>query len=81
MEKLDNKIIVKDEKGKDIEGEILFTFEANGDDFILYSINDEAYAAKIDEAGNLTPVEEDEWKLVEKIYNEFLEDSNGEDDE
>lgn len=74
MEKLDNKIIIKDEKGNDVEGEIIFTFEANGDEFILYGINDEAFAAKIDEEGNLSPVEEDEWKLVEKIYNEFLEE-------
>jgi len=48
------------ENGEVAEGEILFTFEANGDDFILYSLNDEVFAAKIDEDNNLAQVEEDE---------------------
>lgn len=80
MEKMDRTIIVKDENGKEVEGQIIFTFEANGDDFVLYEINDQAFAAKIDEQGNLTPVMEDEWKLVEKIYNEYQEDMESEDE-
>ena len=61
------------EDGTKAEGEILFTFEANGDDFILYELNEELFAAKIDEQGNLKPIEEDEWSLVEKVYEEYQE--------
>ena len=74
MENTDRKIIVKDKDGKDIEGNILFTFEANGDDFVLYEINNEAFAGKVDENGNLSKIEDDEWALVEKIYNEYMEE-------
>lgn len=81
MENLDRTIIVKDEKGNELEGKIIFTFEANGDDFILYEINNEAFAAKMSEEGELSPVQEDEWKLVEKIYNEYMEDLEEEEED
>lgn len=74
MENNEKVIIVKDAKGKEKEGHILFTFEANGDNFVLYELDDNAFAAKVDEEGNLSPVEEDEWKLIEKIYKEYQED-------
>ncbi len=75
----DKKIEVKTEDGKTLQGEILFTFEANGDDFILYEINEEVFAAKIDDNKELRQVEEDEWPLVEKIFNQFMEDLEDED--
>ena len=78
MENEDKKIIVKDANGNDIEGKIIFTFEANGDDFILYEVKDKAFAARIDEEGNLSPVNEDEWTLVERIYNEYMENEEDE---
>lgn len=74
-------ILIKTENGQTLEGTILFTFEANGDNFVLYKIGDKVHSAKVDEEGNLTPVLEDEWKLVEKVYNQYLEENNEEDDE
>lgn len=76
MEQIDTTIVVTTEEGKKLEGQIVFTFEANGDDFVLYEINDEVFAAKVDEEGNLAEVEEDEWKLVEKVYKEWLEEED-----
>ena len=76
MEQIDTTIVVTTEDGKKLEGQIVFTFEANGDDFVLYEINDEVFAAKVDEEGNLAEVEEDEWKLVEKVYKEWLEEED-----
>ncbi|NQZ29053.1 MAG: DUF1292 domain-containing protein [Mycoplasmatales bacterium] len=61
------------ENGEKVEGEILFTFEANGDDFVLYEVQEELFAAKVDEQGQLKPIEEDEWSLVEKVYEEYQE--------
>lgn len=80
MEKIDTSIFVTTEDGKKLEGEIVFTFEANGDDFVLYEINNEIHAAKVDEENNLTQLEEDEWKLVEKIYTEWLDEQEEEDE-
>ncbi len=70
QEKLVN-VTLKD--GSIVEGEILFTFEANGDDFVLYGIDEEVFAAKINEEDNLSQIEEDEWPLVEKVFNEYIE--------
>ena len=76
MEKIDDSIVITDENGKKHNGKILFSFEANGDEFVVYELLDNAHAAKIDDDGSLIPIEEDEWKLVEKIYNEFIEDTD-----
>ena len=74
-------ILIKTENGKTLEGLILFTFEANGDNFVLYQIEDKVHSAKVDQEGNLSPVLEDEWKLVEKVYNQYLEENTEEEDE
>ena len=76
----ENIIEIKTEDGKTLEGEILFTFEANGDDFIVYAVGDQPYPYKIDEHKNLTPVKEDEWPLVEKIFNQWVEEQEAEDE-
>ena len=74
MENQDNdkKIIITMDNGEQKEGLILFTFESNGDDFVLYELDDKAYAAKIHEDDSLTPVNDDEWKLVESAYKEYI---------
>jgi hypothetical protein len=56
----DNKITITLEDGTVKNGEIIFTFESNGDDYVLYELDDKAFAAKIDENNKLTPIEEDE---------------------
>ncbi|CAM9093802.1 DUF1292 domain-containing protein [Mycoplasma marinum] len=61
------------ENGEKAEGIILFTFEANGDNFVLYEIQEQLFAAKVDEQGGLKSVEEDEWSLIEKVYEEYQE--------
>ena len=73
------KIWIKTEDGKKLEGEILFHFEANGDDFVLYTIGDDVFPYKIDENKNLSEINEDEWPLVEKIFKQFIEEQEGED--
>ena len=81
MNKEESLIEIKTEDGKTLQGEILFHFEANGDNFVLYEVGEELFAAKIDENNQLQPVEEDEWPMVEKIYNQFIEDyEEGEDE-
>ncbi|MDK2819475.1 MAG: DUF1292 domain-containing protein [Mycoplasmataceae bacterium] len=57
-----------------VEAEVVFTFEENGDVFILYAIDDIVYPAKIGEDDSLINLENDEWEIVEKIFNEFMND-------
>lgn len=74
-----NKILqIELENGKWIDADILFTFEENGDHFIMYEIDGVAYGAKIKEDNSLIKIEEDEWNLVEKIFNEWLEEEDEE---
>ncbi len=71
-------ITVTLENGKTIDGEVLFTFELNGDNFILYELEDKVHAARIDEEDNLSPINEDEWPMIEKIYNEYIKEQEKE---
>lgn len=71
----DNIIDIELENGKKINANILFTFEENGDQFIMYEIDEIAYGAKIKEDNSLVAIEEDEWNLVEKIFNEWMEEN------
>ncbi len=75
----DRTIEITLDDGTKAEGEILFTFEANGDDFVLYELKEELFGAKINEEGELKPIAKDEWSLVEKVYEEYKE--NFEEDE
>ena len=81
-EKLNNNITeVELNDGKKVNANIVFTFEENGDQFILYEIDDVVYGAKLNEDDSLKPIEEDEWELVEKIFNEWNEENNQDEDE
>jgi len=71
-------ITVTLDNGSTIDGEVLFTFELNGDNFILYEIDEKLYAARIDEEDNLSPINNDEWPMIEKIYNDFIEEQEEE---
>ena len=59
------------EDGKQVEAEVIFTFEENGDEFILYEYEGNAYAAKLLPDDTLAELQEDEWELVNKIYKEY----------
>ncbi len=90
------KFKVIDDKGKEIECEVLFTFESDetGKNYIVYTDNttDEQGNTKVyasiytpnEENLNLTAIEtEKEWKIIETILNELQEEvkSNMEDGE
>lgn len=61
-DELDGRIIIKLESGKEVYGEIMFEFEANGDEYVAYMLegDEQLYVQKYDEDGNLTMPEEDE---------------------
>ena len=77
----DNKIYIKDENGKEVEMNILFTFENEDTKYVItYKDNeDEVFAFKYDEENNLYVVEdEEEIKLVNEVLEAFDKESDNE---
>lgn len=85
---------VKDEKGKDVECEVLFTFESDETkkSYMVYTDytkdsdgNTRVYASIYDpkeEEPNLIPIEDEkEWKIVETILDQLQTELLTEDDE
>lgn len=83
---------VVNEDGKEVECEVLFTFESDetGKNYIVYTDNTEdeegnalIYASTYDPDGDLTklqPIETDEeWEMIERILEE-LQNEVGEDE-
>jgi uncharacterized protein YrzB (UPF0473 family) len=74
---------VVDETGKETQMEVLFTYkhEATGKDYVIYfDPKDEQgnlFAAGYDDKGKLFPVEnEAEWKVIEKVTQNYLHEHN-----
>jgi len=77
-----NKLIVTNEEGKEVEMEIMFTFNYNKKDFVVYfDPNDpdedtDVFASIYDENGNLYPIESDEeWDVVDQMVASFIDDN------
>ena len=94
MEEKKNKFIVINDEGKEIECEVLFTFESEetNKNYIVYTDNtmDEignikVYASIFDpnnENTKLEPIEtEKEWKIIENILETLQEEAKKETDE
>lgn len=76
-----NSLFVTDENGKEVEMEILFTFDDEGRSkkYVVFcdpkDENGEVFASCYDDEGNLLPIETDEeWTMVEEVLGAFGED-------
>lgn len=75
-----NTLFIKDENGKEVEMEILFTFSNDeaGKQYVIFQApngEDEVFASAYDEEGNLFPIETDEeWAMVEEVLGAFSEE-------
>lgn len=63
------------ENNEIVKAEVIFTFIENDEEYIFYEYNNNAYASKIDSDGKLYPIEKDEWKIVDKIYEQYQIDN------
>lgn len=77
----ENRLIVVDDNGKEIEMEILFTFEdeSRNKKYVLYTnpeLEDgEVYASSYDDEGNLFPVEDEkEWEMIEEVFGAYADE-------
>ncbi|MBR3347951.1 MAG: hypothetical protein IKG36_00855 [Mycoplasmataceae bacterium] len=73
--KNDDVIDIELENNKKVQGKILFTFNENGDQFILYEIDGTAYGGKLKYDNSIMPISDDEWGLVEQIFNQWMEEN------
>lgn len=76
-----NSIFVTDENGKEVEMEIVFTFENDETKkkYVLFlnplDETGEVFASSYDEEGNLHQIENDaEWQMIEEVLGAFQED-------
>lgn len=74
-----NKIQVTDENGKELEFDVLFTFNSDetGKKYVLYyDATEEApqvYSSIFDDEGNLFPIETpEEWDMIEEVFSSFV---------
>lgn len=83
--KINNNVLtITLENGQIIDANIILTFKENGDQFIIYEIEEKndfneysvVYGSKIDENNLIKPIENDEWPIVEKIFNEWVEQND-----
>ena len=76
---MDNVIYISDENGKEIEMNILLTFEANNKNYVVVypkDNEDDLYAFIYDDKGNLNEVEsEEELSMVQEVIDAFEEES------
>ena len=77
-----NTLYIKDENGKEVAMDILFTFESdetNKKYVVFEDPNDElgeVFAYSYDEEGNLSAIETaEEWEMVEEVLGAFSEEN------
>ncbi len=74
---MDDKIFITDDNGNEREMNILFTFDMNDENYVVVyeeSKDDELFAFKYDEDGNLYAVEdEEELESVQEVIDAFDE--------
>lgn len=76
-----NSLYVTDENGNEKRMVILFTFDSEdyNAQYVVFqdpeSENQEVYASRYNDEGELIPIESDEeWDMVEEVINTFAED-------
>lgn len=67
-----NVLTITMEDGSKRDANILFAFEEVGDTYIFYELDNIAYAGKLGNNDELLKIEEDEMKLIENIYEEWV---------
>ena len=79
---LDNQLLeVTLENDEVVSANILFTFNENGDQFIFYEIANVVYAAKLQVDNTLLAINDDEWKIAEQIFEQWINEPDDEMDE
>ncbi len=79
---LENKLMyVEDAEGKEVEMEILFTFDKDEKKYVVFresqGESEEVFASCYDDEGNLSPIESsEEWSMIEEVLGAFIEEND-----
>ena len=88
----DEKLLVIDDQGNEIEMQILFTFEGDptpegepGKAYVLYFNPDEndgtVYTSRYNQDGSLEAITNDkEWEMIEEVFATFMNDNEYEEE-
>ena len=83
----EEKIIIIDENGQEVEMEVLFTFDSDQTEkqYVLYfnpaSEDGEVFASAYTTDGELFPIEdEDEWDMINEVFETFMSQDNDDHD-
>lgn len=71
---MENKIYIVDDEGKEVEMEILFTFDVQDKHYVIVHTEDseEYYPFTYDGDGNIQAIEdEEEFAMVNEVFNTF----------
>ena len=75
----EEKIVIIDEQGQEIEMEVLFTFDSDETkkQYVLYfnpeDESGEVYVSSYTEDGQLIPIEDEkEWELINEVFETFM---------
>lgn len=73
---MDNRFFVTDDEGNELEMEILFTFDHEETNYVLYfdpkTDSGDVFASKFDDENRLIPIEDEaEWNMVEEVLGAF----------
>lgn len=78
-----NLMYVQDENGEEVAMRILFTFDANEKNYVVFcdandEVREEVFASCYDEeSGALLPIETDaEWAMIEEVIGAFMDEEN-----
>ena len=81
---MDNKIFITDENGKEMEMNILFTFENEDKKYVVVYPNgaeDDIYALQYDEDGNMFVItDEEELEMVQEVVDAYYDVEDEEDE-
>lgn len=75
----EDRIVIVDDDGHEVEYEVLFTFEndENGKKYVLYFDDTleepQVYSSIYDDDGHLYPVDSlEDWDMIEEVFNAFV---------
>ena len=82
MNKLVNseEIIITNKNNKKEKGKILFITKQNDNEYIFYELKNKLFVSKLLKDNKLEDVSEEEWPILEEIYQEYIQENATEED-
>ena len=82
MNKLVNseEIIITNKNNEKEKAKILFITKQNDNEYIFYELKNKLFVSKLLKDNQLEDVSEEEWQILEQIYQEYIQENATEED-